>query len=155
VNAAEIIRLLTDDPVARELVSSPIPARLAYVAADGTPRVVALVHHFDGRRFVLATPSEAPKVDAIRRNPTVAFTIDTETHPPKALLVRGTAAITVVDGVVPEFVEANRRRLPAEEFPAFEQGVAQVFPHMARIEITPTWVKVLDETRPPDSHRPG
>ena len=154
MSAAEITRLLTEDPVARELVNSPLPARLAYVAADGTPRVVPLIHHFDGEHFVLATPAEAPKVDAMRRNPVVAFTIDTETHPPKALLVRGTASIAVVDGVVPEFLEANRRRLPPEEFDAFATGVEQVFPRMARIEITPTWAKVLDETRPPDSHRP-
>ena len=84
----------------------------------------------------------------------VAFTIDTETHPPKALLVWGTASVSVVAGVVPEFVEANRRRLPTEEFDAFAAGVEQVFARMARIEITPTWAKVLDETRAPDSHRP-
>jgi nitroimidazol reductase NimA-like FMN-containing flavoprotein (pyridoxamine 5'-phosphate oxidase superfamily) len=154
MSAHDVVTLLTTDPVARELLDSPIPARLAYVAADGTPRVVPLVHHFDGERYVLATPAEAPKVEAIRRNPALAFTIDTETHPPKALLVRGTASVTVVDGAVPEFVEANRRRLPPAEFEAFAHGVDQIFPRMARIEVTPTWARVLDETRPPDSHRP-
>ncbi|MCU1487067.1 MAG: pyridoxamine 5-phosphate oxidase-related FMN-binding protein [Actinomycetia bacterium] len=151
---AEIIELLTEDPVAQQLLRSPIPARLAYLATDGTPRAVPIIYHFDGRSFVLATPDVALKVKSLQANPNVALTIDTEGHPPIALLVRGTASITFVDGVVPEFLEANRRRIPAEEFEAFAEGVAIVFPRMARIEITPTWAKVLDDSRPPESHRP-
>jgi hypothetical protein len=151
---AEIIGLLSEDPVAQQLLSSPIPARLAYLATDGTPRAIPIIHHFDGQSFVLATPANAPKVEALQANPAVALTVDTDTHPPKAVLVRGTASISFVDGVVPEFLEANRRRIPAESFEAFEQEVTALFVRMARIEITPTWAKVLDETRPPESHQP-
>jgi len=151
---AAVIELLTHDPVAQELLRSPIPARVAYVGTDGTPRAVPLVCHFDGRSLVLATPDRAPKVAAIQANPAVALTIDTEGHPPRALLVRGTASVTFVDGVVPEFLEANRRRFPAEGFAAVEAELRRAFPRMARIEVTPTWGKVLDEARGPDSHRP-
>jgi hypothetical protein len=150
----EIIELLTHDPVAERLLNSSSPARLAYLATDGTPRAVPVIYQFDGRHFVLGTPDAAPKVKALQANPAVALTIDTETHPPSAVLVRGTASVSFVDGVVPEFLEANRRRVPAESFGEFEQAVAAQFPRMARIEITPTWAKVLDETRPPESHQP-
>jgi len=153
MDPAEIIRLLTDDPVAQQLVNSPIPARVAYVATDGTPRVVPLVHHFDGRHFVVATPAGAPKVSAMEANPAVALTIDTEGDPPQALLVRGTVSITIVDGAVPEFVLANQRRMPGASYEQLDQEPSKVFPRMARIEITPTWAKVLDETRPPRSHQ--
>ena len=152
MDRAEITRLLREDPVAQRLLNTSAPARLAYLASDGTPRAVPVVYQFDGDAFVLGTPAGAPKVDAIRTNPAVALTIDTEGHPPSAVLVRGTAAVTIVDGVVPEFLEANRRRIPAEDFEAFTEGVSNAWEHMARIEVTPTWAKVLDETRPPDSH---
>lgn len=36
----EEIRAAMEDPVARRLLDSGNPARLAYVARDGTPRVV-------------------------------------------------------------------------------------------------------------------
>ena len=37
---ADEIRAVMEDPVARRLLASADPARLAYVARDGTPRAV-------------------------------------------------------------------------------------------------------------------
>lgn len=146
----EALALLRDDPVAQRLLVAPIPARIAYVARDGTPRVVPMGFHFTGRSFVLATVERAPKVRAIRANPAVALTIDTDDQPPLALLVRGTAEVTVVDGVVPEYLEASRRNLPPDVYPAFEQQVTALYDRMARIEVTPTWATVFDfATRAP------
>ena len=39
---------LLDDPVAQELLSSAIPARLAYVWTDGSPRVVPIYFRWTG-----------------------------------------------------------------------------------------------------------
>lgn len=148
----EVLELLNEDPYARELLTSSIPARLAYNATDGTPRAIPIAYHFDGRSFVVATPDVAPKVTSLRANPTVALTIDTDSQPPLVLLVRGTATITLVDGVVPEYLEANRRMIPEGNFAAFEEQVTTLYERMARIEITPTWAKVLDfETRAPET----
>jgi hypothetical protein len=44
------LRLLDSD-VARRLLSSTIPARLAYIATDGTPRVVATWFHWTGESW--------------------------------------------------------------------------------------------------------
>lgn len=52
---------LLEQPVSKELLHSTIPARLAYVWTDGTPRVVAIWFHSTGRDLVLATPPKAPK----------------------------------------------------------------------------------------------
>ena len=82
---------LLQDPVSQELLQSKIPARLAYIAADGTPRVVPIWFHWDGREFVMATPPKAPKLKALAKNPKVALTIDDNAFPHKVLLVRGTA----------------------------------------------------------------
>jgi len=54
-------------PVAQELLASKIPARLAYVATDGTPRVIPIWFHWTGTAFVLGTPPKAPKVKALGR----------------------------------------------------------------------------------------
>jgi len=36
---------LLEDPVAKRLLESPVPARLAYTWTDGTPRVVPIEFH--------------------------------------------------------------------------------------------------------------
>jgi len=58
---------LLDDPTAKELLRSRIPARLAYIWPDGSPRVVPVWFHWNGSEFVIATPPKAPKLKALRR----------------------------------------------------------------------------------------
>ena len=70
-----------DDPVARRLLSSANPARLAYVAPDGTPRVVPVAFHWNDRTIVIGTVPTSPKVSALKANPAVALTIDTSPRP--------------------------------------------------------------------------
>jgi hypothetical protein len=143
-----------DDPVAQRLLSSANLARLAYVARDGTPRVVPIAFHWDGSAIVLGTVPESAKVAALQANPAVAVTIDTNPPiwPPKVLLVRGTATVALVDGVFPEYVAGAKKVTPAEHFPDWEAGVNALYDQMTRIDITPTWAKIHDfETRIPQA----
>ena len=48
------LRLL-EHPVAVQLLASAIPARLGYVAEDGTPRVVPTWFHWTGEELVMPT----------------------------------------------------------------------------------------------------
>ena len=98
----EVIAVL-EDPVAQALINSANPARLAYAALDGTPRVVPVGFDWDGQTFVVGTLPGSAKVRALQANPKVALTIDTSppTWPPNALLVRGTATVELVDGSSP------------------------------------------------------
>ncbi|GAB2598826.1 pyridoxamine 5'-phosphate oxidase family protein [Pseudactinotalea suaedae] len=148
----EVRRLLNEDPLAQQLLAAPIPARLAYVATDGTPRAIPIGYHFDGTAFVMATSEGAPKIAALQQNPAVALTIDTDTHPPLILLVRGTVEVEMVDGVVPEYLEGARRTLGDDALPAFREEVTALYDRMAKITLTPTWARVYDfETRIPDN----
>jgi hypothetical protein len=140
---ADVMKVL-DKPLAQELLQSSIPARLAYTGRDGAPRAIPIGFHWDGARFIVCTLPHAPKVRALAADPRVALTIDTNTFPPHALLVRGTAEVEVVDGVPPEYLEASRKTLSAEQFPAFEAQVRGLYRQMARIAIEPTWAKLLD-----------
>ena len=70
-----------EHPVARKLLASDIPARIAYVWTDGTPRVTPMWFHWDGRELVLGTLPNAPKVKTLQRNPKVAITIDDNHFP--------------------------------------------------------------------------
>jgi hypothetical protein len=80
----------------------------------------------------------------------VALSIDTDTQPPHVLLVRGTAAVEIVDGVPDEFLEASEKSLPRDQWPQFEAQMRSIYPQMARITIEPEWAKLLDfETRLP------
>lgn len=144
------LELLTTDPLARRLLTSALPARLAYVALDGTPRVVPIGFHFDGTHVVVATAEGAPKIPAIEANPHVALTIDTDTYPPAVLQIRGTARVSMVDGVCDEYLAASRKLVPADHWDAFKAEVTTLYDRMARIEITPAWATVFDfETRAP------
>ena len=138
------------DPLAQELLRSSLLARLGYNGPDGAPRVVPVGYWWDGSTFVVCTATAAPKVRALERNPRVALSIDTDTQPPQVLLVRGTASVSIVDGVPDEFLEASEKSLPAERWPQFEAQVRSLYPQMARITIEPDWAKLLDfETRFP------
>ena len=93
-------------PLSQELLARDL-TRLAYVARDGTPRNVPIGFTWNGSEIVMCTPKNAPKLPALRSNPTVALTIDTEVHPPKTLLIRGRAELDVVDGIPDEYLEMN------------------------------------------------
>ena len=145
----EVMQVL-EDPLAQELMQSRIPVRLAYTSTDGSPRVVPLGFHWNGAQFVICTVPGSAKVRALAANPQVALTIDTETFPPHALLVRGTASLESVDGVPAEYLEASRKSVGDAGMPAFEAQVRELYQQMVRITIEPEWAKLLDfETRLP------
>ena len=143
---------LLDDPIAQELLRSTIPARLAYVWQDGTPRVVPIWFHWTGREFVLGTPAKAPKLKALAKNPKVALTIDDNTFPHKVLMVRGTATVELVDGIVHEYQLAAKRYFGEAQGLAWVEQLRGMTTEMGRIAIRPEWVGVLDfQTRFPSA----
>jgi hypothetical protein len=146
----EDVTAVLNDPIAQELLQSHRIARLAYDGLDGYPRAIPIGYFWSGHDIVICTPSIAPKVAALRTNPRVALTIDTETQPPHILLVRGTAAMEIVDGIPMEYLEASRKYIAPDAWEDFEVQMRGLYKQMARIVITPDWAKVLDfETRLP------
>ncbi|WP_329576307.1 pyridoxamine 5'-phosphate oxidase family protein [Kitasatospora sp. NBC_01250] len=140
---SEISEIL-NRPLSQELLARDL-TRLAYVAKDGTPRVVPIAFDWNGAEFVMCTAKNAPKLPALRRNPAVALTIDTEVHPPKILLVRGRAELDVVEGIPEEFIRMNGSySMTPEQRVEWEAGVRSLYDGMVRIVVTPTWVKLID-----------
>ncbi len=131
-------------PAAQELLQSKIPARLAYVWTDGTPRVIPIWFHWNGREIVMASPEKAPKLKALAKNPKVSLTIDDNTFPHKVLLIRGTARLEKVEGIVPEYAKAAERYFSAAQAEAWLGQLRNLVSSMVRITITPEWVGVLD-----------
>ena len=140
----EEIAEILNRPLSRELLARDL-ARLAYVAADGTPRAIPIAFAWNGAELVMCTPKNAPKLPALRRNPAVALTIDIEAHPPKILLIRGQARLEVVDGIPEEFLEMNGSyQMTAEQRVAWEAEVRSLYDGMVRIAVVPTWAKLID-----------
>jgi hypothetical protein len=143
VEPTEITEIL-NRPYSRELLARDL-TRLAYVAKDGTPRVVPIAFTWNGTQIVLCTTKNAPKLPALRANPVVALTIDTEVHPPKMLLIRGRAELDVVDGIPQEYLTMNGSyRMTPEQRVAWEAEVRSLYDGMVRIVVTPTWAKLID-----------
>ena len=131
-------------PPAQALLHSKLLIRLAYIGRDGYPRVVPIGWLWKNGRFVVCTARNAPKVTALQANPRVALSIDKETQPPHILLVRGNAAVEIVDGVPDEYLEASRKYIPGSQWDDFETQVRGLYPQMARISITAEWAKLID-----------
>ena len=131
-------------PGSQEMLTRDV-ARLAYVATDGTPRVIPIAFTWNGTHLVMCTTKNAPKLPALRRDPVVALTIDTEVHPPTMLLVRGTAELDVVDGIPEEYLQMNRTyTMTPEQRVGWEAEVRSLYDGMVRIVVTPTWAKLID-----------
>jgi Pyridoxamine 5'-phosphate oxidase len=140
-----------NDPLAQQLLHSPIPARLAYTATDGSPRVVPVGYYWNGANIVICTAPTAPKVRSLTANPAVALTIDTDKSPFHVLLVRGTAEIKIVDGIPSEYLKGAKKGIAEQQWQDFEARVRAMYKQMARIAIMPHWAKLLDfEERIPD-----
>lgn len=143
---------LLQHPAAQELLHSKIPARLAYVWTDGTPRVVPIWFHWNGHDIVMASPPKAPKLKALAKNSKVSLTIDDNTFPHKVLLIRGTARLETVEGIVPEYAACAERYFDANTMQAWLSQLRTLVSSMVRITVTPDWVGLLDfQTRFPSA----
>jgi hypothetical protein len=138
------ITAILDQPYSQELLARDL-LRMAYVAADGTPRNIPIAFTWNGSEIVVCTTKNAPKLASLRRNPEVALTIDTEVHPPKILLIRGRAELDVVAGIPEEYLRMNGTyEMTAEQRVAWEAEIRSLYDGMVRVVITPTWVKLID-----------
>jgi hypothetical protein len=134
-------------PYSKDLLAGAL-TRLAYVARDGTPRTVPIAFVWNGSQIVMCTTKNAPKLPALRTNPMVALTIDTEVHPPKILLIRGRAELDVVDGIPDEYLQANGAyKMTSEQRVEWEKEIRSLYDGMVRIVVTPTWAKLIDFER--------
>lgn len=141
---------LLEDPVAKKLLESTIPARLAYTWTDGTARVVPINFRWTGGQVVMGTPPKAPKLKALTASPRVAITIDSDSWPYKVLLLRGSTQIDMKDDVDEDYALACERYLGEEAGRAWVAGLRGR--PMARIAMKPDWVGILDfETRFPSA----
>jgi nitroimidazol reductase NimA-like FMN-containing flavoprotein (pyridoxamine 5'-phosphate oxidase superfamily) len=143
---------LLEHPASQELLRSKIPARLAYVGTDGSPRVVPIWFHWNGRDIVMASPPKAPKLKALGKNPKVALTIDEEAFPHKVLLIRGSARLENVEGIVPEYEACAARYFDPALAETWLKQLRTKVSSMVRITVTPEWVGLLDfKTRFPSA----
>ncbi|HEY5857900.1 MAG TPA: pyridoxamine 5'-phosphate oxidase family protein [Aldersonia sp.] len=133
-------------PGARDLLVSTSAAHLAYTGKDGTPRVIPVGFFWTGEQVVIATATTAPKVAALSARPEVALAIDAGDTPEqaRALSIRGRASVQIVDGVVPEYLDAARQTMDAEAADEFERNCREMYDQQARIAITPQWVRYYD-----------
>jgi hypothetical protein len=142
---------LLETPLARELLAAAIPARVAYTAKDGTPRISATWFRWTGGEVVMPTfvraphiPTPARRLVALRARPDVAVSIDTESSPAQVLMLRGRVQVTEVDGIDPDYADAARQYLGEEAAGQYLAMADQPGTRMARISLRPTWVGLLD-----------
>jgi len=130
--------------ISQELLARDV-TRLVYVAKDGTPQTIPIGFTWNGAEIVMCTTKNAPKLRALRHNPSVALTIDTEVHPPKILLIRGRAELDVVEGIPEKYLQINGSyAMTPEQRVEWEAEVRSLYDGMVRIVVTPAWAKLID-----------
>ncbi len=146
------LRLL-QDPTAQHLLHAALPARMAYLGTDGAARIVPSWFQWTGTDLVMATyiagtsagiRHPARRLSALRADPRVAVSIDTDDFPPSALTLRGAVAIDEVDGIAPEYAAAARRYLGDSGARELLAAVDRLGTRQARLVLRPTWVGLLD-----------
>jgi nitroimidazol reductase NimA-like FMN-containing flavoprotein (pyridoxamine 5'-phosphate oxidase superfamily) len=134
------------EPEVERILRDTTLLRLGYDGVDGTPRVIPIGFWWNGTTIVICTATTSPKVKALTQRPAVAASLDEGDTPmdAKALLIRGTAEIEIVDGVPAEYLLGAAKVLEPDQLPAFEQACTELYPQMARISITPAWARFFD-----------
>ena len=145
MDSAQISEVLRD-PTTLEVIGNAPLMRLSYTGLDGGPRVIPIGYIVKDETFVVCTVPSSEKVAALAADPRVAIAIDT-LDPLCCLLVHGTAATEIVEGVPEEYIAASRRGVPADQFDQFEEQVRALYDSMARIVISPTWIRLNDFKR--------
>lgn len=144
---------LLKDPVAQQLLQSKLPAHLAYVWSDGTPRVVPIAYHWNGTEIVISGPPRAPKFKVLQAGSKVAITVDTDIMPFKVLMLRGVVRLVdEIEGMTPEYSASVYKMMGEEGGKAWLDNVRPLVTTMRRAFITPEWVAIQDfETRFPNA----
>ncbi|MDQ3786325.1 MAG: pyridoxamine 5'-phosphate oxidase family protein [Actinomycetota bacterium] len=141
---------LLDTEIARRRLAAHGPLRIAYTALDGTPRVLPVQFLWNGEEVVMGGFAPSARGRALRANPRVALTLDTDDQPPEVLLLRGDASVTEVRGVVPEYETYMRAGMPEEAADAYFAELRAREVVMERIAVRPDWAAVMDfQTRFP------
>lgn len=141
---ADAVATELDKPMAGQLLRGSPLMRLAYVGLDAAPRVIPIGFLWRDRRVVVCTIPTSEKVRALRADPAVAITIDTDGHPPRALLLRGRADVEIVEGVPQDYLDASLKTQSARGADDFAGGVRALYDRVARITIEPTWARLND-----------
>src|SRR6201992_1270721 len=109
------------EPGAQQLPRTSVVGRLAYNGRDGHPWVIPTGFLWQDGRVYCCTATTALKVKAIEARPEVALTIDSEDGASRSLLIRGTAAVEIVDGIPPEYLAASAKASDPAGSAEFEQ----------------------------------
>ena len=140
--------------VAKRLLNSTIPARLAFVGASGQPHVTPIWFLWRDGVVVMSSFANSAKVRAIKNNPRIALTIDSEEPPYRVLRIRGHADIEIVDGIVDEYVTCAHRYYGQTLGDKWLAGLSGLELQMARITVVPDWAEAADfEERFPHLYR--
>jgi len=129
-------------PTVGLLLESRIPARIAWVAQDGTPRVLPIWFVWTGDELVVVTFDGAKKLRDLTNETVVAVTIDTDDFPYRSLKLRGTVTTQPTEGIADRYKEAAERYLGEQMGAQWINFLGN--PNQVVLSIRPTWAIVAD-----------
>ena len=141
---------LLHDPLSQELLNSPLMAHLAYVASDGTPRIMPIWFAWENGEVIFCSVVVAQKLKSLTDGTKISIDIDRPSWPYPRLLIRGTVSISQFPGVVPGYRETAIRYIGEQYGNMFIGAMESMGMPMTRIAVKPYWVGLYDfESRMP------
>jgi len=135
---------------AQELLHSANMAHLAYIAPDGTPRVMPVWFGWENGEVIICSIIAAMKHKSLVDGARVAIDIDESGWPYHRLMLRGAVTSTTFPGIVPGYRETAIRYLGESFGSAFIGQLESFGIPMKRVAIKPDWVGLYNfETRNP------
>ncbi len=129
-------------PTVGLLLESRIPARIAWVAQDHTPRVLPIWFVWTGTELVVVTFEGAKKLHDLPDGTVVAVTIDTDDFPYRSLKLRGTITAQQTSGIADRYKQAAVRYLGEDMAQKWLRFLGN--PDQVVLVIRPTWAVVAD-----------
>lgn len=132
-----------DYPALAVLLESRVPARVAWVAPDGGPRVAPMWFSWNGRRLVVTAFAGAAKLQGLTVGARVAVSVDTDDFPYRSLSVKAVVSdVRPADGLTAEYEAAAARYLGPGVAAAWCEALAGA--DQVNIELQPTSAVVSD-----------
>ncbi len=107
---------------ARQLISRPVLATLATVAADGGPQVTPLWIEVDGDDLLVNTARGRAKARNVERDQRVALSVIDPGDPYNVVVVRGTVVEVTTEGADAHIDRLAKKYLGVDEYPMRQPG---------------------------------
>jgi PPOX class probable F420-dependent enzyme len=110
----------------RDLFDKKTFAQLATIMSDGSPQVTPVWHEYDGKHVVINSAKGRTKDKNMRRNPSVALSVQDPDNPYRHLSLKGTVVEITENGADAHIDKLSKKYTGKDVYPGRRPGEVRV-----------------------------